>query len=263
MDKALRRQLEHQAWSCIESGQFEKAIEANTLLFADNQIPPRLYNRGKAYLLMGNYTAAFGDFSQAATLSGPKSRIDSHSIMQGICFWYLNQPAEAIAMWREALTANYTDAAGGVIPPAILLYAGERLNDDRLKREALNIFKKKWRNHQKRVIRRQAPGYKPTHDDFVHPGLFAWPGAILPFLLEEISTEQLFAAAAKSFGGKTDRGLAQADFHFALRALREGNRPAFREGMTRCTQRQDALLEDEYFLAKWEVEQNFPEPAFP
>ncbi len=262
MNESFHTPLSRQAWEYRLSGEFQKAIEAYTLLYAEEKDPGTLRGRGATHLQAGEYVAALEDFKQAAIQSNPQFRISGHSLMQGICFWYLNQPNEAINMWHQALTANYTDAGGGVIPPAILLYAGERLNDDRLKHEALQIFKKQWRNHQKRVTRRQTPGYKPTHEDFAHQGLFGWPGAVVPYLLGEINTEEFYTPAIKMDGNKTDRWRSQADFYLALRAYREGDKKTFQSGMTRCGQSQKGFIENEYFLAKWEVERNFPEPAF-
>jgi tetratricopeptide (TPR) repeat protein len=262
MDEATRRQFQHQASEYRKNGQFEKAIESYTQLITDDDSPVLRYSRGSIYLLTGNSVAALTDFEHATVLAGSKYRIDSHYIMRGICYWNLDRPSRAIHLWHQSLTANYTDAAGGVVAPALLLYAAERLADESLRREACHLLKQHWYNHQRRLQRQISRNSKLTHEEFVHPGLLSWPGAMVPFLLEEISMEELYAAAAKSYGGKTDRGLAQADFYFAVRALREGNQPSFKEGMTRCAQRQDGFLEDEYFLAKWEVEHNFRVPAF-
>jgi hypothetical protein len=122
----------------------------------------------------------------------------------------------------------------------LLLYAAERLDNPDLRREALSLLRK----HSRR-----APA--------------GWPGAIAPFLLRKFDAAGL-EAQVKATRNETlaGRRRCQADFYIALGALRDGDRRLFRAGMARCAESPYGHLEHEHYLARWEVEQDFPEPAF-
>lgn len=255
------------AWELIKAGRYEKAIEIETQLYDKSRDPIYLRSRGSIYLAMGDYTSALEDFKLVTTLEEPRFLADNDYILQGVCYWYLNQPSQAVGTWKRSLTAPYTDAAGGVTRSALLLYAAERLQDGELRKEALGLLRKHWQNHQRRVKRkekrREAGGDRPTYHDFVYQGLFGWPGAIVPFLLGKIDVtaleQQVMTAGHEILRG---RWQCQADFYSALRALREGNKTGFRVGMIRCANSFYGYHEYEYYLARWEVERGFPEVAF-
>jgi hypothetical protein len=101
-----------------------------------------------------------------------------------------------VARWRQGLSAPYTDAAGGVLCPAFLLYAGVRLGDTAVEAEAERLLRGRWRQHKQRVKRGRARTSRQAQQDFVHPGLFSWPGALVPFLVGEIGAAALDEAAA-------------------------------------------------------------------
>jgi hypothetical protein len=179
------------------------------------------------------------------------------------CHWYLGQPAQAIPFWRQGLSAPYTDAAGGVVCPAVLLYAAVRLKDAALDSEAIRLLRGHWRKHQRRMRRGKAKTARQAREDFVHPGLYSWPGALVPFLLREIGVAQLDAAAVQTPSDVLrSRQKCQADFFAAVRALREGNQDSFRERMSRSAARSRGELEGEFYLARWEVANGFPAQAF-
>jgi len=177
-------------WTLIETGQYEAAISEYSRLYEEKGRKFYLNNRGRAYLLVGNYNAALRDFRHSIETDDPRYRSTGDYVYAGISLWYLNRPDEAIPIWRAGLSAPYTDAAGGVEIPALLLYAGCRLRDFALQTEAVQLLKKHWRNFL-RQQKRRAQQSRPSHEDFVHPGLVAWPGAIVPFLLYEIDRTEL------------------------------------------------------------------------
>jgi hypothetical protein len=151
---------------------------------------------------------------------------------------------------------------GGVELPALLLYARERLGDKQLEKEVLKILKRLWRNHQQRLKRKRVRD-RITHSDFVYQGLFGWPGAIVPFLLEQIEIEDFERAAGNTTSERLkERRQCQADFYIALRALREKNDEVFQLAMIRCANSQRGALEQEYYLALWELERGFPREPF-
>jgi lipoprotein NlpI len=227
-------------WQLVKSGQHHEAIEIYSRLYEEDGQPSHLYNRGAVYLDMADYATALEDFKLVTTVQEPRLLADAYYICQGICHWCLDQPSQAVGVWRQGLTAPYTDAAGGVVIPALLLYAAERLDNTELRREALGLLRK----HARRKLRE-------------------WPGAIVPFLLGKISASELektVKVAANDI--LISRWQCQADFYIALRALREGDRATFQSRMIRCSENSYGYLEHEHYLARWETERGFPDSAF-
>lgn len=250
------------AWDLVFAKRYAEALELFQQRRAedDGELPLRAH--AQMLLLLGRPAEAIPEFSQVIDATEPKFRNHSDFFFLGTCHWYLSQPTEAITAWLQGLTAPYTDAAGGVECPAILLYAATRLRDDRLEAEALRLLRGHWRKHLRRVRRGAAKTARQAHEDFVHPGLYSWPGALVPFLLGEIDENALDAAATR-FEALRSRWQCQADFIAGLRAKREGNEAAFRERMARSAAAQYGELETGFYLARWEVANDFPEEVVP
>jgi tetratricopeptide (TPR) repeat protein len=248
-------------WDLIKSKQYEEAVRECTRLHQELGGKPNLNNRGIAHLLMRNYAAALHDF-QLSIESDPRYRGTTEYCHAGVSSWCLNEPDQAVSIWRAGIGAPYTDAAGGVGLPSLLLYAGCRLGNSALEKEAIGLLKKHWRNHLRRQKRRQERS-RPTRADFVHPGLVAWPGATVPFLLGEIDQTQLQQCVDHA-GNATlqERWQCAADFYVGLAAVRKGDVQTFQASTQRCAASQKGELEHEYYLARWELDQGFPHRAF-
>lgn len=225
-------------WDLVENGAYGEARELYTALYANQGGRFYLHNRGICALLQGDYAAALADFTQATVESGTRYHNDSDSISQGICFWYLGQPTRTVECLKHSLAAAYTDAAGGVEAPALLLYVAERLDNSTLRQEALRLL----RRHARRK-------------------LTVWPGPIVPFLLGKIDVLR-FEQEARTVPALQARWQCQADFFIGLRALQAGDNQLFAEYMTRCVVHPEGLLEHEYYFARWEIALQFPERAF-
>jgi tetratricopeptide (TPR) repeat protein len=250
-------------WRLIEEKQYPAAIEEYSRLFSETRRVPFLHNRAIAYLLAGSVREALRDWREAIELTPTHMQPSSHYLFAGVCHWHLGDPRQAVATWEQGLTANYTDAAGGVEVPAILLYAAERLYDAELRAQSLQRLRRLWHGFQKRAQQRKQRSGKSAHDDFVHPGLATWPGPVVPFLLGLI-TEGEFAGYVHSEGQATlrVRRQCQVDFYSALVVLSRHDTVQFRKGIAKCADNEYGMLEHEYFLARWEVQHGFPEPAF-
>jgi hypothetical protein len=122
--------------------------------------------------------------------------------------------------------------------PALILYVAERLKNSVLAKEALNLLK----NHTAKPRR-------------------AWPSPLVPFLLYRLEGSELDRLAQADQALRA-RYQCQASFFIGLNALRGGDRATFIARMRDAASNPQALLECEYFLARWEVQRNFPEPAF-
>lgn len=222
-------------------GRLQEAVEAYSKLYEFDGRPPSLSGRGRTYLLMGNYAAALADFEQAIAIEAPNFLGDSQFLSLGVAHWFLNQPTHSIAAWQRGLNTPYTDAAGGVELPALLLYGAVRLRDALLEKKAIKLL-----------------------EQFATDEKKAWPGSIAPFLLGKIDTQELLSNIKAS---KSDilraRFQCQADFFIGLRAYIKSDKRTFQEAMIRCSENYYGDLHHEYYLAHWEVKRNFPEPAFP
>jgi tetratricopeptide (TPR) repeat protein len=220
-------------------GQYEKAIAAYSQQFEDDGRAPNLINRGLDYLLMGDLACALDDFRGSLTVEPPRFWSSGQFALQGICHWFLDQPEQAVAAWQEAGTAPYTDIAGGVEPSILLLYAAERLDREDLRREALSLL----RRHARRKLQ-------------------TWPGPAVPFLLGKTDNEDLERALAAVSVQLRPRYQCQFDFFVALHAFRTGDIEQFKTHMARCAGNSNGIVEDGYYLARWEVMRNFPIPPF-
>ncbi|HEX3654801.1 MAG TPA: hypothetical protein VHV55_03295 [Pirellulales bacterium] len=248
-------------WELVQSKQYEAAVSEYSRLYQETGTKLDLHNRGLAYLLVKNYEAGLADFQHSIRSGDPRHRSGFEYTYAGIAFWCTNRTNEAVSMWRAGLSAPYTDAAGGVEIPALLLYAGCRLKDQALRKEAMQLLKKLWSKHLRRQKKKQDRS-GPTHNDLVHPGLVAWPGAIVPFLLGEIDQAQL-RLLVEHAGNEIlkQRWQCAADFYVGLRAACEGDLPGFRDNMKSCAERQRCELEHESYLARWEVDAGYCGPA--
>lgn len=227
-------------WQLRVNGHYQQAIAAYTDLYAADGRPSNLYNRGSIYVEIGDYARALEDFELMRSAQDPAYRADGEYMYQGICYWYLDQPQRAVAIWKQGLDAPYTDAAGGVRLPAMLLYAGLRLDDKALQKESLSLLRK----HARRKLN-------------------DWPGPIVPFLLDKIDARELLR---QTESGRNEtligRWQCQAEFYLAVHALHHDDRDTFGQHCARCAESRYGRLEHEYYLARWEIERNLPFPAF-
>ncbi len=227
-------------WDLVRQRKYQESLEgfARQLEQSPRIMPHMIVhnNRAKAYLGLRDYTAAAADY-EACIHMNPNS--DEGYIGYGVCQWCLRQPDEAMEWWRHGLGTTYTDAAGGVTIPGLLLYGGLRLHDVVVQKEARQLLRKCARRKQ----------------------LANWPGAIVPYLLGSLPTDQFRNAAALPTASTplSERRRCQANFYIGVRALVETENAEFQQGMRACAASLNGFLEHEYYLATWEVDQGFPE----
>ena len=250
-------------WALVTARRYAEAADEYLWRFADGGGTFELRGHAKALLLAGRPAEALSNFRKVIEATEIQQRGDGDFIDVGICHWYLRQPEQAVVAWREGLTAAYTDAAGGVVSPAILLYAATRLENVVLAEEALRLLRGHWRKQQRRNRRGPAKSAYQAHEDRVHPGLYAWPGALVPFLLGKIGVAEFDHAAANSPSDiLRARWKCQADFAAGVRALQEGNLSEFRDRMANSAVSPHGELEHEFCLARFEVANGFKAQPF-
>lgn len=229
------------AWQLRITGHYAQAIAIYTEHYQATGDPVHLYNRGSIYVEIGEYARALDDFELLRSIKAPAYWTDGESMYQGICCWYLDQPGRAVDFWKRGLDAPYTDAAGGVRLPSILLYAGLRLNDSLLQKESLKILRK----HMRRK-------------------LGAWPGPIVPFLLGTIDQPELLRRMQPEQYHErlVGRWQCQAHFYIAVHALQHDDQAGFQQQCRHCAASLYGRLEHEYYLARWEIQRKILFPAF-
>lgn len=223
-------------WESIIQSDFARAIdEYSARIAVEPKRGPHYANRAIAYLGLRDYKAASDDYAAEVRLV-PDS--DGGYIGQGMCLWCQYRPSDALVVWREGLHASYTDAAGGVELPAVLLYAGLRLADPKVQGEARQMLRKSM--HRKHIVN--------------------WPGAIVPYLLGKLSDRELWEAVHRPSLPEVleERHRCQANFYVGVNALARGDESRYRTYMRECAASWYGFLEQEYHLACWEVENQFP-----
>jgi tetratricopeptide (TPR) repeat protein len=226
------------AWDLLISGEYLAAAEALSPRVDEGDLVS-LHNRGTALLAAGEPQGAVADFERLIKIRPENLRNDGDYLMLGAALWHLGEFHRAVGTWQAGVGAPYTDAAGGVQCPAILLYAGERLGDHSLRAESIQLLE--------RAVRR-----KPR----------IWPAPIAVFLLGQLNQEQVDEHARTGVPERlANRQQAQADFYVGVQALRLNDLARFETRMRSSASNARAVIEPEHHLATWEVQHGLPDPA--
>lgn len=245
-------------WHALELGRYEEAIQLFSQGYAQAQELSLLSGRSLAHLAANMPRQALTDLEEVTARTDERFASDSNFAFWGICYWYLGDPDSAITQWRAGLDAPYVDAAGGILLPILLFYAGVRLGEGELEKEAQRLFRAHWQKFVRRVRRRQGKELR-TPQNFADPELSSWPGAIVPFLLEKEDSSWLLHQARKTDSESlTLRRECQAQFAIAVHALRSGNRGLFVSSMETCARNSKGSLEAEHYIARWEMLEDYP-----
>lgn len=223
-------------WELIKQGATEEALELlDTQLLSD---PDRLglhMNKGLCLMIMGRLPDALAEYKWGCARR-PTS--DVANLMAGVISWWLGQTQDAIMYWEQAVTAQYTDAAGGIIAPAVLAFGGMRLELTTVEQLGLRLLRQRVRT--KRAL--------------------TWPGPVAGFLLGRMSSEELTECAGTRNPILAARQRAQAYFWSACAAYRERDGGAYQAQIerviaTKTTLHPAVMLETEYWLAIAEHDQ--------
>jgi hypothetical protein len=136
---------------------------------------------------------------------------DSDFIFLGVARWLKRQPVLAIEVWKTGLKSKYTDAAGGVEIPMLLLFASVRMLDKKLEKEATNLLKKACRT--KRTMN--------------------WPGPLAQYLLDLISEAEM-RSRIDAQPILYEKQSCQADFYAGLKRHTSGDEVGFQERLESC-----------------------------
>jgi hypothetical protein len=248
-------------WVLVQNGEYDKA---ETIYLQDFEVsgrPLNLIQCGRIRLICSDLIPAINYFNCFIQETDNRLMPAIPYLFLGICYWILRDYEKVFTNWKMAFRVPYTDAAGGVEPPAMLLYAGLKLNDQGKIKVAKNRLLHFWKLHVQRQKRRSVKK-EYSEEDFVHPGLLAWPGMIVPYLLGKIDEEDVIRMLEKKYQEPLrSRYTCQFDFYRGLVGLMNSNDQQFKDGMLKCANSNNGLLVHEYFLARWERDNNFPTVA--
>jgi tetratricopeptide (TPR) repeat protein len=221
------------AWRRGEWEQVEKGLSGEIEERPRNA--PSYSNRALCRLQMRRFEEALADFQTAHHLS-PIS--DGYLTKIGVVLWWLRRTDEAIASWRLGLNAKYTDAAGGVILPALLLFASIRMDDSTLRKDSQALLKKRWRTKQAKS---------------------AWPGPVVALLLGHLSENEFLGLRPFANPVMDARRACQACFWAGVQRLRAEDQSSYLARLTDAVSDVDpghsiaVRLETEYWLATAEL----------
>ena len=173
-------------WTLVIEERYADAVAAFTEELRARHSAFALNNRGMAYLHLGEFGAALADFDAAVE----QHRLESSRLvsgkpgadrdLSGVAYWLANRFQEALETWaadveaRLAGEARYGDAAGGVTPGNLLLFAAVRLENGDAQALAIRHLKKRLRTKQSG----------------------AWPGAVSRYLLGKLPEAEMLLAVS-------------------------------------------------------------------
>jgi lipoprotein NlpI len=220
-------------WELIAEGRYREAATAYTAELRRGKSAPNYWNRGVAYLNLGQYDRAIADFKTANETDEDTS--DAYLQSVGTVHWLAGRESDAARVWLDLVLAmergkiQYTDAAGGVESACLLWFAAIRLEEDELLRQARRLLSKKARNKSSA----------------------SWPGPVAEFLLGRVDDGELRQRVA-SVPILRERELCQAEFYIGVRALEVGDSAAAKKAFGAAARLHPAKLEHEYYLATHE-----------
>jgi HPt (histidine-containing phosphotransfer) domain-containing protein len=196
----------------LEEGRFEELAHDDHPLW-----------RGLALLELKRWAQAARAFEDAPDAGQSGTMLE----LAGAARWLAREREAAIERWVTALDAPYEGPASRLKPPALLVYAGTRMGDERFVLRGTRLLTKSWKPKIQRI----------------------WPGPVAGFLLGKVDEKSLLEEGY-SDPDLEARRLASAHFWVALRSPEKA-----REHYQAAVQNEGAsVLEVEHHLAHGELQ---------
>ena len=195
----------------LEEGRFEELANEDHPLW-----------RGLALLELKRWPQAARSFEDAPDAGQSGTMLE----LAGAARWLAGERELAVERWVAALDAGYEGPASRLKPPALLVYAGTRLGDERYVLRGTRLLGKTWKTKIQRI----------------------WPGPVAGFLLGKID-ERSFLEDGYSDPDLEARRLASAHFWAALKDPRKA-RPHYEAAIAG---EGAGVLEVEHHLAHGEL----------
>ena len=178
--------------------------------------------RGLALLELRRWPQAARTFEEAPDAAQSGTLLE----LAGAAHWLAGERDAAVERWVTALDAGYEGPASHLKPPALLIYAGTRMGDERYVLRGTRLLTRSWKPKVQRI----------------------WPGPVAGFLLDKIDA-QTFLDEGYTDPELEARRLASAHFWAALK-----DPPKAREHYQAAVASEGAaVLEVEHHLAHGEL----------
>lgn len=212
-------------WGLMQARDWAGALAAYTASWNSTGNQEDLFNRALVLLNMRRWQEALSDFQQCLSLG--RSRGANAHQMVGAIHWLMGHQREAVAWWQSSLQTEPSRWNAIARSPALLVYAGVKLNYEWLVMDGLRRMKEVWK-----------PGHNPR-----------WPGILPGMYLGEVSADrpEVYVDATG------ERELCQAYFYTGVIALRNGDTTLATRRFRQAADLEGAVLEVEYHLAGAEV----------
>ena len=146
--------------------------------------------RGLALLELRRWPQAARTFEEAPDAAQSGTLLE----LAGAAHWLAGERELGVERWITALDAGYEGPASRLKPPALLVYAGTRLGDERYVLRGMRLLAKNWKPKVQRI----------------------WPGPVAGFLLGHVDAQTLLEEGYPDPEFETRR-LASAHFWAALK----------------------------------------------
>jgi tetratricopeptide (TPR) repeat protein len=228
-DTAGQRPATADVWTLVLQDRFQEACEQADAEYQQTGEVFPLRNKVSALLLLKQYPEALALSARVIKQDGGDVEIDF--ITMGIAHWAMGNQKQAIQAWRSAENCTYTDAAGGMQLQIILYFAGLRTEDENLSARSLQKIKK-----------------LAGEDAAVN-----WPGALGPYILNQIGAEEV-QAAVSTVSVLKERELCQKSFVDGIKELEHNNKKGYTHALQACiSYRPHSYLEPLHHLAMAEL----------
>ena len=146
--------------------------------------------RGLALLELRRWNEAARVFEEAPDAAQSGTLLE----LAGAAHWLAGEREQGVERWIAALDAGWEGPASRLKPPALLIYAGTRMGDDRYVIRGTRLLTKSWKPKIQRI----------------------WPGPVAGFLLGKIDEKALLEEGYEDPELEARR-LASAHFWVALK----------------------------------------------
>jgi len=227
--------INHETWNLFFNSPSEQFVELFKKEFERTNQAPDLTNLGTVYLDTNRIQEARDAFRRALEMDKQARTVELTFTLLGISEWFLGNFNEAIKLWEQSLDAQFADEAGGVEGPALMWYGALRTENPKLKARAEKLVGRFWKIKD------------PTTLNF-------WPGpvAVAGYILDRVDTHTFLNVWQCENRTLELRRLCRANFWTGVKCdVPQTAREFFEEAFTNS---KVAILEPEYFLAKWEFQ---------
>jgi hypothetical protein len=222
-------------WQLEQAGQWSEGVRIAThRILGDASDYFHYCARAQFLLNMGHTEEALADLMECYRRNPLKIEL----CLIGVANWWLKRSDEAILSWSGFAKSNevYTEFPGFVTSPTFLFFAGVRIQDGDVEREARNYLERLWTPERRTV----------------------WPFPIAGFLLREMDEDTFLENQTFSDPTLEGRRLCRALFWAGLRELEQGSEVQYYSRLKQAIDLRDSVpavtLQAEYWLARAELD---------